>query len=318
MAQGDGEDRAADFFEPAIQDTEPQRSLLMFLRTLTATYAPLVHRTHAEEMALGALVLANGIEVRSDGNARLTVSGLRWQEQLRAGELVDPVRARGLVLTFVWQAYLAGKAEQDHATSRPSGNGATVVGTAVNVETSIHIPLRPEIHINVPPAPPPVVQAPVPAEKAKAIQPDPTRPAVDWRTVQKLLEEWRAKGGPFTTFRDMAERCNCAPATVQKAIRGSPQLREWAGAHRAKKHRKPRFVDLRKDFGHAIHDEKDRFSEVDVRLDEEIASRREKEQAVWAQLLDKATGDERVRLNAMSEEEAQKLISLIMDDPDRS
>jgi hypothetical protein len=114
------------FLDPSFQSQEPQASIFRLLTDLSAEDWQVVElKTHAHQQALGALLIADGIEVLeanepwrpgepppSRCTARLKVDGVRWQGHLRAARPADVVKVRGFVLQCV-----AGVPAADGATS---------------------------------------------------------------------------------------------------------------------------------------------------------------------------------------------------------
>lgn len=107
-------------FDPHIQESAPQRTILHFLRSLAPTYQKLTPKTHEEEQALGVLLLAKGVQILDEEESatpsynpdtarscyvRLTSSGVNWQAYLAEYESADAVKVRGAVLGFVLDAY---------------------------------------------------------------------------------------------------------------------------------------------------------------------------------------------------------------------
>ena len=152
-----------DFFDPDYQKTEPSPSMLKLLRLLTHSFSTVISTCHSEEVAIGALLIAQGIELAPDPSPppmvdglstkstliRLKLNGIRWKELLESGEKKDPCKARGLVLTFIWSSY------QDHkpGTAPTSQSQSIAMASAEIGPISIHnhIP-APVVNISLPPA----------------------------------------------------------------------------------------------------------------------------------------------------------------------
>lgn len=124
-----------DFFDTYIQASEPQRTILHFLRSLSASYQRLTPTTHEEEQALGVLVLAKGVQILDaevsaatlfSPNAmrscivRLTSSAVNWQAYLTECESVDTVKVRGAVLQFVFDAYRRNRDARKQEVTEPT------------------------------------------------------------------------------------------------------------------------------------------------------------------------------------------------------
>jgi hypothetical protein len=120
-----------DFFDANLQQSAPQRTILHFVRTLTAKYQKLTPQTHEEEESLGILLLAGGVQIidaiepdmteLSPGTSRschvrLTYSGINWQAVLASHESKDAVKARGAVLRFAFDAYCRNRDAQKLAS----------------------------------------------------------------------------------------------------------------------------------------------------------------------------------------------------------
>lgn len=128
-------DSKIDFFDASIQQSAPQRTILHFLRSLSATYQKLTPQSHEEEESLGILLLAGGVQIidaieldmteLSPGTSRschvrLTYSGINWQAVLASHESKDAVKARGAVLRFAFDAYCRNRDAQKVAASPPT------------------------------------------------------------------------------------------------------------------------------------------------------------------------------------------------------
>jgi len=98
-----------DFADPALQSDAPQVNIIIFLSCLSDTWKPISPATDGDDMAVGVLLLADGIQIReaaSGPEARLTVSGIRWKNVLLANRgMPTESKARQAVLTFVWDQY---------------------------------------------------------------------------------------------------------------------------------------------------------------------------------------------------------------------
>ncbi len=95
---------APNFADPVLHSEAPQVCINALLESLSDTWTPISPATDGDEMAVGCLVLADGIQVRegaSGPEARLTISGARWKNVLLANRHM-PVQARCAVLTFIW------------------------------------------------------------------------------------------------------------------------------------------------------------------------------------------------------------------------
>lgn len=145
-----------NFFDPAIQELAPASTVLGFLRTLSFSYQKLTTHTHQEEMAIGALLIAKGIQVtdreepegQETGNplktrvcyVRLTSSGSRWQSVLKEYEAKEPVKARGAVLKFVSDAFNQNRDrfdQQERRVEQESKNESEVVKALSGIELAI-------------------------------------------------------------------------------------------------------------------------------------------------------------------------------------
>lgn len=124
-----------DFFDPYMQQSAPQRTILFFVRTLTAKYQKLTPQTHEEEESLGILLLAGGVQIidaiepdmtklspgaSTSCHVRLTSSGINWQAVLASYESRDALKARGAVLRFAFDAYRRNRDAQIVAASPPT------------------------------------------------------------------------------------------------------------------------------------------------------------------------------------------------------
>lgn len=106
--ESDDTDLEERFFDPVYQRSSPECEILQWLEQLTDEWSSHdIPRTHAEEMALGVLLNADAVAIREAGahlEMRLKVCGVRWQETLIQSNELDRVKAKGLVLNFVFFA----------------------------------------------------------------------------------------------------------------------------------------------------------------------------------------------------------------------
>jgi hypothetical protein len=109
-----GDPSEPDFQDPRFQSEEPEANILRFLTDLSEAWQDLGPTTHADDVALGALRQARGIQI--DGlppraKARLTIHGTRWQAYLRGTTEADAVKTRGAVLHFIWELLRESKSK---------------------------------------------------------------------------------------------------------------------------------------------------------------------------------------------------------------
>jgi hypothetical protein len=132
-----------NFADPALQSDAPQLNILAFLEDLSDAWKPISPGTDADEMAVGVLLLADGIQTReaaSGPEARLTVSGTRWKDILLANRHV-PIRARHAVLMFVWDQYQKRRPTPPLAeTPAPQANSGTTTANGEPPETPAEPP----------------------------------------------------------------------------------------------------------------------------------------------------------------------------------
>ena len=135
----DKDDPPVDFFDPAVETESPQREILQYLRELSPTWRGFRRpERHAEEMAVGVLVIARGVEIE-DGQPpriRLTLSGERWREMLVKDANGD--KTAGLVLNFVWLAYKRHVPEEKAGTSDMAANAASEAGAQSSGKPAEH------------------------------------------------------------------------------------------------------------------------------------------------------------------------------------
>lgn len=114
-----------DFFDPAFQADEPQSAILRLLRGLADTWQPFLPATHAEKMAIGVLILTDGVQVGEGAigpEVCLTLCGSRWQRCLNANP-DEPIKANGSVLKFIWDR-MPDRPGNTHEAPDPSTSGA--------------------------------------------------------------------------------------------------------------------------------------------------------------------------------------------------
>ena len=128
---------------------------------------------------------------------------------------------------------------------------------------------------------------------------------VRWQDVVGFMEQCRLRGERFTSQKDFAERIGCSKATVNRAIRETPSLREWASRPKAS----------------AINAES-----IEGRVLDSMAQRRESDpanilespdiDAALAYLIDQANPEERARIHEMTPDQRRLLAETAYRDPD--
>ena len=135
-----------------------------------------------------------------------------------------------------------------------------------------------------------------PASPKKKRKPTGTQ-ETDWRDVQDRLLNLRNEGKPYTDQRDLADRLNCSPPTVNKAIKNSPTLTGWMARYRKKS---PKAQSLNAVVMEQTPDERER-DPADALPDDDV-------DVVMSKLIQEApTPEYRDKLNAMGQDERRKM-----------
>ena len=128
---------------------------------------------------------------------------------------------------------------------------------------------------------------------------------VTWQAAAALLEALRVKGERFTSQGDYAKRLDCSPSTVNKAIKNTPELQEWA----------------KRPVSSTLWTESLEGAALDSTAQEregnpaDVLEQPDVNKAM-AYLLEQARPEERARIHAMSPAEKRKLAELAYQDPD--
>ena len=102
-----------DFFDSALHSEPPQTNVLRLLQDLSEAWQPIRSLTDGDDMAIGILLLADGIQVRGTrefATARLTAAAPAGTTS--CGRTRTKRLRRGAVLTFVWDQYREHKARE--------------------------------------------------------------------------------------------------------------------------------------------------------------------------------------------------------------
>lgn len=129
-----------------------------------------------------------------------------------------------------------------------------------------------------------------------------------WQEAAEELKKRRQRGEPFASYGDMAEKLGCSPATIDKAVKRTPDLKEWA--------EKPKGSAL----GMPSLDTTGRANEIPAATPCSADDTLEQfdVDAAMEYLLSKANETERETIRAMPAEKQRQMASLAYDDKDKA